>query len=97
MTILLNNVSADITSEEFESKGGSAIVNIRADNFDNGIIVIQIASKNDSLARFATLTNGTILADTSVKIDYLPIGIKLRVILSNTSGAASNIFCDILQ
>lgn len=97
MTILLNNVSVDTTSEEFESEGGGAIINIRADNFDGATLEIQTASTEDTLDRFATLPNGTFLVDASVKIDYLAQGVKLRVDLSGAGGSTSNVFCDILQ
>ena len=97
MTILLDNVSTNQTSVEFESRGGSAIVNIRADNFDGGTLEIQTASDQDPSDRFITLPEGTFTADSSVKIDYLPQGVKLRVDLTGVGGTASNIFCDILQ
>ena len=96
MTILLNNVSVDVTSAEFESKGGSAIVNIRADAFGGGTVEIQTASDQDPLDRFVTLPNGSFTVDASVKIDYLPQGVKLRVDLTGSSGA-DDVFCDILQ
>jgi len=97
MTILLNNVSADTISAEVESKGGGAIVNIRADDFNGGTLEIQTASEQDPSDRFITLPNGVFTVDSSVKIDYLPQGVKLRVNLTGTGGSASNVFCDILQ
>jgi len=97
MTILLNNVSADVISDEFISRGGSAIVNIRADDFDGATVTIQAASKQDSLDRFAALPDGGFTTDSSVKIDYLPQSLKLRVELTGSGGSTSNVFCDILQ
>lgn len=97
MTILLNNVNTDQTSAEFESRGGSAIVNVRADNFDGATLGIQMASDQDPLDRFITLLNGSFTDNSSIKMDYLPQGVKLRVNLTGAGGSASNIFCDILQ
>jgi len=97
MTILLNNVSANTTSDEFEGDGSSAIVNIRADDFDGGTIEIQTASTQDPLDRFVALASGVFTANASIKIDYLPVGVKLRADLTGAGGSASNIFCDILQ
>jgi len=97
MTILLDNVSANTTSDEVEGIGGSVIVNVRADDFDGGTVEIQMASLQDSGDRFATLPGGTIMAEASIKIDYFPLGSKLRADLTGAGGSASNIFCDILQ
>ena len=101
MTILLNNVSTDVTdppaSDIFVSKGGIAVVNIRADDFGGATVEIQTKSINDSLDRFATLANGAITAASSVKLDYLPNGISVRAIVTGTGGSSDNIFADILQ
>lgn len=95
--ILLNNVDDDVTSAEFVSSGGSAIVNIRADVFDGATLEIQTASNQDSLDRFFVLPNGAFTSDVSIKIDYLPQGVILRADLTGTGGSTSNVFCDILQ
>ena len=97
MTILLNNVSVNTTSAEFLSEGGSAIINIRADDFDGASLAIETASDNDSLDRFVVLPSGTFTIDSSVKIDYLPQGVKLRADLTGAGGSTSNVFVDILQ
>lgn len=97
MTILFDNVSANGTSAEFESKGGSVILNVRGDNFDGATLEVQIASAQDSLDRFIALENGTFTAGASIKVDYLPQGVKLRADLTGGGGSMSNIFCDILQ
>lgn len=97
MTILLNNVDIAGTSAEFTSTGGSAIINVRADDFDGGTVEIQVASSQDSLNRFVALENGIFTADASVKIDYLPLGLRLIAELISPGASTDNVFCDILQ
>lgn len=101
MTILLNNVSTDVTdppaADILVSRGGPAVINIRADDFGTATVEIQTKSSNDSLNRYATLPNGTHTAETSFKLDFLPIGVSVRAIVTNTNGSSDNIFADILQ
>jgi len=99
MTILLNNVNTDVTAPTtvFESKGGSAIINIRANDFGGAVVEIQIASRQDSLLRFVTLTSGSFTAGASIKLDYLPNGSTIRAIVTGTTGGSDGIFVDILQ
>ena len=98
MTILLNNISgAAVESEELSVEGGSLIVNVRADDFDAGAVLIQLASEQDPNDRFITIPNGTFAASSSVKIDYLAKGLKIKAVLSGSSGSAVNVFCDVLQ
>lgn len=97
--ILLNNVDVDVTSptEIFKSNGGSAVINIRATNYGGATVEIQISSPNDTLGRFATLTSGSFTADASVKLDYLPVGLSVRTIVTGTTGTTNSVFVDILQ
>jgi len=97
MTILLNQVSVNTVSAEFISEGGSAIINVRADDFDGAMVEIKMASEGDSLDRFVTLPDGTFTDSSSVKINYLAQGVKVLAELSGSGGSTSNVFCDILQ
>lgn len=99
MTILLDNVSTDVSdpSEIFVSKGGSAVVNVRASNYGGATIEIQTTTVQDGLDRWATLTDGSFTADRSVKLNYLPNGMSVRAIVSGTTGPSDGIFVDILQ
>lgn len=94
--VLLNNVSADVTSDTFKSTGGIAVINVRADSYGGGTLTIEAASSNDSAQRFVVLTNGTITTDATVKVDYLPSGLIIRAVLTGSAGA-SNVFVDVLQ
>lgn len=97
MTILLDNVDTDVTSDAVDSNGGIAVVNIRANDFGGATVELQIASIEDGLTRFATLAGGSFIADASVKLDYLPNGISIRAKVSGTTGPSDGIFVDILQ
>ncbi len=101
MTILLNNVAVDVTdppaADIFVSKGGPAVVNVRANDFASATVEIQTASVQDGLTRWATLTSGSFTAAASVKLDYLPNGISVRAIVTGTTGSSDGIFADILQ
>jgi len=57
MTILLNNVDTDTPSDEFASKGGTAIITVRATDFGSATLEIQTASSSDSLNRFLVLND----------------------------------------
>lgn len=95
--ILINNVSADVISGEFISGGGSVIINARGDDFNGGIITLEIASEQDSGNRFTALQDGVFGGNQSVTINHFPQGSKLRAVLSGTSSGATNVFCDIVQ
>ena len=95
--ILVDNVDVDTISETFVSFGGSFYVTIRATEFGGARVELQVASDNDELERWATLPNGTFEAATTKKLDYLCVGSKLRVVVSNTTIASDNIFVDINQ
>ena len=99
MTILLDNVSADVSdpSEIFVSKGGSAVVNVRANNFDGATVEIQTKTIQDGLGRWATLSSGSFTAAASVKLNYLPNGTSVRAIVTGTGASSDGIFVDILQ
>lgn len=94
--ILFNQIVADDTSDNFESKGGVAEIIVRADDYGGGTITIQIASRNDPDERFDPLTNGVFTANASVKLDYLPVGILIRAVLADSSSAEA-VFVEILQ
>lgn len=96
MTVLLDNVSADVSDppagDIFTSKGGPAVINVRGDNFGGGTVTIQNKTPNDS--RFAAVTNGTFTADGSLVLDLLPNNTEIRAILSGST-TPSNVFADI--
>lgn len=95
--ILLNNVSADVISDELELGGGPAVLIVRGDEFDGGSVLFQVASNSDSENRFKTLDNGIFTDAGNKKIDYLPGGLKIRAELSGAGGSASNVFAEIKQ
>ena len=101
MTILLDNVSTDVTTPDvaniFISRGGSAIVNIRANDFGGATVEIQVKSIQDTVSRWATLASGTFTAAASVKLDYVPAGLSVRAIVTGTTGSSDGIFADILK
>jgi len=97
MTILLNNVDTDTPSDEFASKGGTAIITVRATDFGSATLEIQTASSSDSLNRFLVLPNGTFLTDGTILIDNLPQGIIVKADLTGTTGSTDDVFVDILQ
>lgn len=99
MTILLDNVDVDVTAPTtiFVSKGGPAVINVRANNFGGATVEIQTATVQDGLTRFVTLTSGSFTAAASVKLDYLPNGISVQAIVTGTTGPTDGVFVDILQ
>ena len=96
-TVLLDNIDADDTSSEFIARGGAFLAIVRATAFSTGIVTIQIASVNDALNRWTTLTDGTFTANGQVKIDYLPIGTRLRAVLASADGSTDAVYVEILQ
>lgn len=95
VTILLDNVDADTISGSISPRGGSAVMNVRGE-LGGGSVVVQVASKNDALARYTTLANGTITEESSFRLEYLPSGMLLRVQLLGSTGA-TNVFVEFLQ
>ena len=95
--ILLDNVDANVVSDEFKSAGGPAVIVIRGDNFDGGTVTLEMASISDAGNRFDLLDNGSFTADGQVKLDYLPVGSKIRSELAGAGGSASNIFVEVQQ
>lgn len=98
--ILLNNVDVDVLAppdaDIFESAGGTAIANIRGDDFGGGAVELQVVSRNDPSARWALLVDGSFTQSATVRLDYLPVGLRLRAIFAGSAGA-SNVFVDVLQ
>lgn len=96
--ILLNNVSVDTTSEAFVSQGGVAVINILGDDFGGGVVTVQMTTKNSEVVAdpWVNLDDGVFATQSTVKLDYLPVGTLIRVVLEGST-AASNVFCDILQ
>ena len=96
MTILLNNVNANITSDPFKfGKGGPAVIFIRADDFGRGTITISTAPPGDTAIRFEELFNGATKQQTEIRIDYLPSGTHVRVRLSRATNPV-NVFVEIV-
>lgn len=103
--VFFSDQNADIVSGEFESQGGVAVVTIRADTFGDSTIAIQMASKNDisqsnpspGNPRFINLTNGELTDNGTLKLDYVPAGMLVRVVISSTVTPPTNAFADILQ
>lgn len=98
MAILLNNVNAPTTSEDYKSFGGPAIVVVRGDDFTGVTVNIEVASSSDpnGAPRWATLVNGSFTEAATFNITYLPSGLLLRAAAVGV-GAADNIFVEILQ
>ena len=100
MTILLNNVSADVSdppaADIFTSRGGPAVVNVRGDAFGGGTVAIQTRTTEDQNLRWETLNNGSFTANGTVKIDFLPNTMQVRALLSGSTGA-NDVFANIVQ
>lgn len=96
MTILLNEVDVDTTSSEFRSRGGPALAVIRGDNYGTGTVNIELATDADPQSRFALHPGGAFTANGSVKLDFLPVGTRIRADFTGSSGA-NDIFVEILQ
>lgn len=94
--ILLNNVSADATSDAYESQGGEAVVNVRASSYGGGTVNIQAASPNQGTPDYVTLDEGSFTADGTKGILFLPRGMLIRAVLTGST-SPSNVFVDILQ
>jgi len=94
--VLLDNVNVDTTSAYYESTGGTVIVNVRATNFGGGSVAVEAASSNDPLLRYVVLTDGLFTAGATMKIDYVPAGLRIRAALTGSAGA-EDVFVDIIQ
>lgn len=96
MTILLNEVNVDTTSDEFRSRGGPALVVIRGDNYGTGAVNIELATNADPQSRFALFPGGAFTANGSLDLGFLPVGTLLRADLTGSTGA-NDVFVEILQ
>ncbi len=96
MTILLNEVDVDTTSSEFKSRGGPALAVIRGDNFGSGTVNIELATDADLQSRFDLFPGGAFTANGSLKLDYLPVGTRIRADFTGSTGA-NDVFVEILQ
>lgn len=96
MTVLLSNVDVDTTSVEFTSRGGPALIIVRGVDFGGGTVNIELASVVDVLNRFALFPGGAFTANGSLKLDYLPIGTRIRADFTGST-AADDVFVEILQ
>ena len=98
MAVLLDNVDTNQTSGNFESNGGPAIAIIVADAFSTATVTLQMATTNDApTPRFVTLSNGAVIENSILKLDYLPSGTLVQAVVSGADGSTNNIFVDILQ
>lgn len=96
MTVLLDEVDVDTTSSEFKSRGGPALVVIRGDNYGGGTVNIELATESDPQNRFDLFPGGAFTGNGSVKLDYLPIGTRIRANFTSSTGA-NDVFVEILQ
>ena len=97
MALLLNNVSTDQTSSNFESNGGPALA-IIVGTFDTATVTLEMATSNDiPTPRFVPLDNGAVTANAILKLDYLPSRTLVRAVVSGAGGSTANILVDILQ
>jgi len=96
--ILFNQIAADDTSKQFVSRiSGPAIVTIRATSYGTGTITIQMADLSDGATpRFVTLTDGTLTADATLNLTFLPAGHAIQAVLAGST-AASNVYVSIAQ
>lgn len=94
--ILLNNINVDAESLPFVSKGGEALLNIRADSFGGGSVVLSIGTKNESTVRYFDLPDGTFTANSTKRLAFFPFRSVIKARLTGSTGA-SNVFVDILQ
>ena len=95
---LFKNINADDISSSFTANGGIYTVNVRADNFGGGTVLIQTASKNDpnGTPRYSTLVNGSFTVNGSIALDPLAPGTLVRAVLQGSS-SPSNVFVEIIQ
>ncbi len=82
-TILLDNVNADTTSDTFTFNQPSAILVVRADDYDSGTVTLEVASTSDN--RFTVLDDATFTADGTKKIDLTIPGLEYRAVLSGST------------
>ncbi len=94
--LLLDNVDADTTSDEFKPRGGPALLIVRGDDFGGGTVTFEIASVNDALNRFTLLTGGSFTANGNLSIDRLPIGSRVRAVLAGATNP-DNVYVELLQ
>jgi hypothetical protein len=97
MTILLDNVNTNVTSETQTSNGGSYMLVVRASDFGGATVEFKVAAPSDTVNRFDTLPSGTFITNGTVKIDYLSAGVKFQAVVSGTTGSSDGIFAEILQ
>ena len=93
MTVLLDNVNVDTTSDEEKSDGGNRVLVVRADNFGGGNVQIQVRSNNDS--RFLLVTGASFATDDTKILNSTKSGLTYRAVLSGSSGA-SNVFVELV-
>lgn len=96
MTVLLNEVNVDTTSDEFRSRGGPALVVIRGDNYGAGTVNIELATDADPQIRFALFPGGAFTANGSLDLNFLPVGTRVRADFTGSTGA-NDVFVEILQ
>lgn len=97
MTILLDNVDVDTitpVNDAFISRGGAAVVFVRADDYGGGRT--RVLSKPPNDPRYAVMNNSTQTQDGEYQTDYLPVGTRIRGELFDSTGA-SNVHVEIDQ
>lgn len=95
MTVLLNNVNANVTSNPDPTDGGKRVIVVRADNFGGGTVEIQGKSNNDPNARFLLIPGASFTSGDTKILDGAKSGMTYRAVLSGSSGA-SNVFVELV-
>jgi len=96
MTILLDNVNADTTSDVVDFSGGGGTLYVRGDDFGGGTVEVQVATGEDPDLRFVTLTNGSFTAGATKTLDYLSHSTKVVAVLKDATNPV-NVFVSITQ
>lgn len=86
-----------IESKEFQSNGGAGVIIIRADDYGDSLIQIMAASNSDPDKRFSVLNNGTFSSDATVKLDYIPVDIMLKVKIADATPELDNLYVKLTQ
>ncbi len=99
MAVLFDNenLSAGAISPDASFGGGQRMLNLRADDYGSGEIVLQISIKNDGTSdRWDDVANGTFTADAQVRLNYTSASQTFRAQLVGGTGA-TNVFLEIVQ
>lgn len=102
MTVLLNNVNVDTTSTTIRGEGGTAYIEVTADNFGGGAVYIETSRVNAN--KWVTVKRPSTgipppdlaISFNTVELVELSSDFELRLRLAGSSGA-SNVRGEVFQ